>query len=422
MTLPLLALLLACGPEDTKDPADPADTDVPVETDVADDTDAGDDTDAVTREAPGKPDASFGDGGVVKLSLDAGDDGAHSVAIADDGGILVTARTFGTKDLYLLKFTPDGDPDNSFGGDGKVELTASDDAQFGFGASVAVRPDGVAVAAWLDGTEAVVAAFDADGAPTSGFGASGESTFTTATLGFTPLYTTVLTDADGAVFVVVGGETTTAAFRLTSGGLPDPGYGTAGKVMISTLFGLTAAFDDQGNLLIGGSVNNDRAMARRNADGTADTTFDGDGLRVYSTQGGPDFFAGFIPTAGGGFIANNPLLGAALESYDDAGDLLTNFGTTGSVGLPPAYVSLNLTDGPDLLAAGGVDGFFNIYRFDLATGALVPSFSDDGIAQIEVGASGANGFHAAIDAQNRLVIAGSSVDTSYDLVLARVWL
>jgi uncharacterized delta-60 repeat protein len=422
MTLPLLALLLACGPEDTKDPADPTDTDTPAETDTPTDTDAGDDTDPVTREAPGKPDASFGDGGVVKLSLDAGDDGAHSVAIADDGGILVTARTFGTKDLYLLKFTPDGDLDASFGGDGRVDLTTSDDAQFGFGASVTVRPDGVAVAAWLDGTEAVVAAFDADGAPTSGFGAGGESTLTTATLGFTPLYTTVLPDADGAVFVVVGGETTTAAFRLTSGGLPDPAYGTAGKATIATLFGLTADIDDQGRLLVAGSVSQDRAMARRNPDGTADTTFDADGLRRYSTIGGPDFFAAFAPTAGGGFVANNPVVGARLESHDDAGDVLTNFGTDGAIALPPAYVALNLTDGPDLLATGAVDGFFQVYRFNLATGALVPSFSDDGIAQIEVGPSGASGFHAAIDAQNRLVIAGSSVDTSYDLVLARVWL
>jgi uncharacterized delta-60 repeat protein len=428
---PLLALLLvACSPDkDVDDPTDAVDeTDPTVETDdspdtePADDTDKADDTDVAPREAPGAPDASFGDGGVVRLSLDAADDGAHSLKIADDGSIYVTARTFGTKDIQVLRFTPNGALDDDFGGDGSVEVTSSDTAELGFGPSLALRPDGVAIAGWIDGNNAVVAALDADGAPVAGFGSAGKSTFTLAALGFTPLYTTVLTDPDGAVFVVVGGETTTAAFKLTSGGLPDPAYGTAGKATISTLFGLTAAFDDQDRLLIAGSLSQYRAMARRNPDGTADTTFDSDGLRAYPGGGGTNFFAGFTPTSGGGFVANNPVVSATLEAYDDAGDLQTAFAGDGSVTLPPAYVALNLTDGPDLLATGGVDGFFNIYRLDLATGALVPSFSDDSIAQIEIGPAGASGFHAAIDAHQRLVIAGSSVDGTYDLVLARVWL
>lgn len=92
----------------------------------------------VARVTPqGAPDASFGDGGVVRTAVE--DDWAdgRDVAVRPDGAILVTG-SFGAEGLALAKYDEDGDLDGAFGGDG----IASAPLTSGMARSLALNADG----------------------------------------------------------------------------------------------------------------------------------------------------------------------------------------------------------------------------------------------------------------------------------------
>ena len=188
----------------------------------------------------------------------------------------------------------------------------------------------------------------------------------------------VAVQADGRLIVageVAGGELAVA--RYLPDGTPDPGFGRGGITLIDfgarDDWGTAVALAPGGKIVVAGTSGDSiggvgqAAVARLNADGTLDRTFDGDGRQVFDP-------------AGGRHSVNAVLVGA---------------------------------DGRVLLA-GGYDPTGNTqdaYRFWLArldaSGAPDPTFGGgDGVVQTPVGLAGAHVNAAALDGEGRIVAAG----------------
>ena len=176
-----------------------------------------------------------------------------------------------------------GDLDTTFDGDGKVttNFTAGDDVARG----VAIQSDGKIV--------------------------------TAGSAGNTPDFALARYNTDGSLDITFDGD---------------------GKVTTDIFFGDSAhgvAIQSDGKIVaVGDSV--DFALARYNADGSLDTTFDGDGKVTTSFTAGEARARGVAIQADGkivavGEVGVNPNLDFALARYNADGSLDTTFGVNGLV-------------------------------------------------------------------------------------------
>ena len=129
--------------------------------------------------ADGSLDPSFGDAGVIKYNYGSVDDEGEDLTLTPDGSILVAGVTVTQTYNYsalLVKFTPSGELDTTFGNAGTVK---EDIGTFDFASSVEVMDDGRIVMGGSSGA-APPGAFDlavwkyhADGTPDMTFGTNG---------------------------------------------------------------------------------------------------------------------------------------------------------------------------------------------------------------------------------------------------------
>ena len=220
------------------------------------------------------------------------------MAIQADGKIVVgrlRLPTAPTRDFALARYNADGSLDTTFDGDGKV-TTDFDGPATTMAYGVAVQADGKIVVAGLlpngtgDVSDFALARYNADG--------SLDTTF----------------DGDGKVTTDFGGG-------------HDDGHrrGAPGRRQ-----------DRRGRAAAVGGVANDFALARYNADGSLDTTFDGDGKVTTDFGRDVDAASGVAVQADGKIVvAGSCLIGCnddfALARYNADGSLDTTFDGDGKV-------------------------------------------------------------------------------------------
>jgi uncharacterized delta-60 repeat protein len=125
----------------------------------------------VARFTPnGDLDPTFASGGIFRANPTSGDDSFESIETTSDGRILAagvrgeTAANVG--DVWLLRLTPDGHVDPTFGGGGETDANVVPDSDFASG--LALQPDGRAVIAGdaFEGSDKLlVGRFTADSPP-----------------------------------------------------------------------------------------------------------------------------------------------------------------------------------------------------------------------------------------------------------------
>lgn len=168
---------------------------------------------AVQLLADGSLDIGFGGGdGIAEAPVPYRDTpAAHDVQVQGDGRVVVagglTFRSSPYSELVVARFTPDGAPDTTFGGDGTVE-TEVDGLYEVSAAAVAVQPDAklVAVGSAFDGATSayrqVVVRYDVDGSLDTTF--DGDGRLTTTAIGVASPTRDVLVQPDGRI-VTAGG-------------------------------------------------------------------------------------------------------------------------------------------------------------------------------------------------------------------------
>jgi uncharacterized delta-60 repeat protein len=330
--------------------------------------------------APGDLDRTFGGDGRVASNFSRTDDVGRALAIQSDGMIVVVGNARSYIE-YLPRFAlerlkPDGTLDSTFGTGGKVVTdfgTPPPQDPGSVADAVAIQGDGRIVAAGVAGERFALARYNADGTLDPTFG--------------------------------VGGKVTTAFPGFSSR------YAIAHDVAIQA----------DGKIVAGGVVAAAFALVRYNADGTLDSTFDGDGRVVTEMSGGADLLNAVAIQADGKIVVAGELMVEfgdsefGLARYNTDGTLDSTFGEGGKVTTDFTarhdFASDMVIDANGKIVAagragaGGPRGTFALARYN-ADGTLDSMFSGNGkvTTNFTLRADGALG--VAIQATGKIVAAG----------------
>src|SRR5919106_1268573 len=183
----------------------------------------------------------------------------------------------------------------------------------------------------------------------------------------------------------------------------------------------------------GPSANRNFALARYNTDGSLDTTFDGDGKVTTDFAGSIDAALGVAIQADGKIVAGGRAVVSgnqdfALVRYNADGSLDTTFDGDGKVttdfaGASDQASGVAIQANGKIVAAGRafVSGTsdFGLARYN-ADGSLDPTFSGDGKVTTDFAGDTDEARGMAIQANGRIVAAGvATVSGNQDFALAR---
>jgi uncharacterized delta-60 repeat protein len=409
--------------------------------------------------APGDLDPSFGNGGVVTTSFGVGAE-AYAAAILPNGKIVVAGST---NTFALARYLPDGALDPVFHGDGKVTTDFPDPV--GGASGLAIQPNGRIVAVggqYPGGRGLALARYKRDGGLDLSFDADGK--VVTDLGGWDDEGADVVIQPDGKIVAVgtrdlntdsVGAVGDFAVVRYNPDGSLDQTFGSGGVVLTPlTEFGGIAsavALQDDGNIVVAGwarlSGEIDTALVRYQADGTLDTSFDGDGIAILDlANGGPDAGRdlaiqsdGKLVVAGFRGDADFPPTDFLLARFNPDGSLDTRgldpyldapFGVAGQVttdfgGFDHAW-AVAIESGGKLVAAGRTDinpggegSDFALARYNL-DGSLDPTFGAGGKVTTDLSGEWDGIFDIAVQSDGAIVAAGiGTIDGVRQFVVAR---
>ena len=374
----------------------------------------------------------------MTASIGPGDDDAFAL-VQLDGKLTVAGSSWnGTNyDFALARFTKNGGLDNGYSSDGKVTtpIKPGDDARAY--ALVSDKDGRLAAAGYASNGSSddfAVARYKSNGAldvftswpgvVTTPFGAGDD------------VARAVDVSSSGRPVVAGsswnGSDYDFALVRYLSDGSLDTSFGTGGKVTTPIGPGDDEAYALalQGTKLVaaGSSWNGssyDFAVARYNADGSPDASFNGNGVVTTPIGSGDDVAYAVVVQADGkivvaGFSQSGSQDGFALVRYNQNGSLDTAFGTGGIVTTPVGFggIARSLVLQPDgkLLAAGmasnGSDTDFELVRYT-TSGTLDVTFGTGGMVMTAIGPG--NDAAYALDLQKgKPTAAGSSWNGSDD--------
>lgn len=262
--------------------------------------------------ANGTPDLTFGNAGVQLIDFAGADDRAHDIAVQADGRIVVVGRTEerpGDFSFAVARLQPNGSPDTTFDGDGRVAIDFGDTGDAAW--SVVIQTDGRIVVGGVKGRRTIqppetsyagdfaVARLLANGSRDDSFGTNGR-TVTVSSTDDTLARLALL--RNGKVLAVGGdrlpnGVQSYTAVRFESNGQIDLGFGNGGRVNLSPPpnsnlfsyiplggFAVSAVERPDGRILIGGydfflalspigDVQYEPALFSITENGMLDTTF-----------------------------------------------------------------------------------------------------------------------------------------------------
>lgn len=348
--------------------------------------------------------------------------------------------------LIVLQVTPAaaaaGDLDTSFSSNGKVKLDASFDGQ-----DVALQSDGKIVAIGSDGERMVVFRLNRDGSLDDTFSDDGilRVRFGQAEGTFSEAEGVALVNGD---IVVVGTkfagsitDISLAVARINTDGTLDDTFSSDGKQtfrLSSDTRGAGVAIQANGRIVCVGSDGDDLLVVRFKADGTPDTTFDGDGSVTTSFTEDVEGMAVAIDPATQRIvagaqksptghtedfvIARYTTTGTLDSSWSDDGKRTTSTTTDGGL------QSLTVLDNSRVIAVGYTEsdtsGWQILVRKFESDGDYDDSWNDDGSIRVGFRRDGAPaddfGFDVDVQTDGKVVVAGTSLDGDREFAVLRL--
>jgi uncharacterized delta-60 repeat protein len=386
----------------------------------------------------GSLDPTFGTNGIVTTANTVD----NATALQSDGKIVVAGSVANSQNFQqggLLRYTSNGVLDSRFGSGGKV-LMAVGTTQAGPAFGVAVQADGKIVTAAPAGIQLTIFRFNANGAPDNSFGSNGTVAVTAAGVFLPPASGGIALQSDGKIVIV----TKNIAVRLLPNGELDSTFGSTGVApTVGSIGGESVAILSNGQILIGAgnvtslySANGNLATKFGINGQTAGFPFDGVGGFVVTTD--PATNRTKIVTAGTLVTALNlsfaqTTSGFLLMRYSGEGTIDNSFGTHGGVVTPfpgnlfsQAFAVAAQTDG-DLVAVGQTaqtdvnvtpgPSSFGLTRY-LPDGTIDTTFGNGGFVSTAFGNSPAFAKTVLIQTDGKIVAAGNSNGTTVARYLA----
>jgi uncharacterized delta-60 repeat protein len=220
-------------------------------------------------------DSTFGTDGIAVFNP--GDPGFAellTLAVADNGDLIVSGNDFGSGSARVLRFSSLGIRDNTFNVDeGGATVEAA-----------VIQSDGKIVIGGSSGGDFWLARYNTDGSRDGGFGTGGAVT-TDFQGAFDSVHGLALLPG-GAILAVGlandGVNDKVASARYTASGTLDGTYGTGGKAETAIVFKCRSpnaiAVDDENRIVFVGAVGILPSLVRLNPDGSPDSSFGTGGL------------------------------------------------------------------------------------------------------------------------------------------------
>ncbi len=278
-------------------------------------------------DARGVLDTSFGAAGLATTDFTGGSDRAYAAAIQPDGAILVAGHAavlepapLGGSDFALVRYLPTGVPDETFGTAGKATTDIAGAADFGF--DLALQPDGKPVVVGrvssdgAGGEQFGAVRYTTAGVPDPEFGAGG-----IAVAGFESggIPRGVAVGAEGSVLLAghtsSGGSAAFGLARFDAAGRADASFDTDGLLasdvgapdgpVPTSDFGRDVAIQSDGSIVVVGDAQStgDMALARYLPDGSFDPTFGSGGRMTLDVRGGFDSLSSVLVQPDGRIVA-----------------------------------------------------------------------------------------------------------------------
>jgi len=402
----------------------------------------------IDLEAAGSLDPGFGNGGKVLTDFGGRADEAFGVAIQSDRRIVVAGRTTGTAPndttFALARYNADGGLDLSFGSGGKV--TTSFPQGLSEAWTLAIQQDGKIVVAGdlgVSSSHAVfaVARYNTNGALDPGFGAGGLTTVDFGS-GFHTA-NAIAIESDGKI--VLAGSVTAPSFassqfgvaRLNADGTLDSGFGNGGMATGSANSTFAGAYgvsiQPDGKIVAAGYAGPNRnalqmSLVRYLGSGALDAGFGTGGSVSTGFFGLGDQARDAYPLADGRLLVVGTATVAqshfnvALARYNPDGRLDTSFGTAGK--LATEFPGGSASGSRAVLQPDGkiiVAGLFSpsgktavqsaLARYD-ADGTLDQGFGTGGLISTDVNGIFDPARAVALQADGNIVVAGDSQKTA----------
>jgi uncharacterized delta-60 repeat protein len=290
---------------------------------------------ALARYLPnGALDTSFDADGKVNTDFRGDFDQIESLALQADGKIVaagVADDANGADDFGLARYNTNGSLDASFDGDGKIITDFNQDTDWAF--AVAIQTDGKIIAGGKTQTatsdDFALARYNSNGILDTTFDADGLAT--TDFLNDVDEINTILIQPDGKIVATGiaslfnGTQIDFGAARYNADGSLDTTFSRDGRA--SADFGedfdegFAAVLQADGKIVVGGGARPPQmgstvnfGLARFNSDGTADTTFDGDG-KVLTHFNGLDQINALALQADGKLVAAGSTIGTNIADF-----------------------------------------------------------------------------------------------------------
>jgi uncharacterized delta-60 repeat protein len=380
-------------------------------------------------------DSAFGTDGLVTTSIGPASAAANAVAIQPDGRIIAVGRAAGAggSDFAVARYNPDGSPDPTFDTDGitTTSIGAEDEAW-----ALAVQADGKIIAAGYSFNATALVRYNVDGSLDPSFDTDGVVT-TPCSAGGPCQALSVAVQTDGEI-VVAGysagaGGNTFALARYDASGSLDSSFDGDGLVSglgpSSPAYAYAIAIQSDNKIVVGGTASgNGFALVRYNADGSLDATVTtpiNPGAGVYEKINAiaiqPDNKIVVAGQTSGGTNAD-----FTLARYNSNLSLDSTFDTDGVVRTPIGWDdyarAVAIQAGGRIVAAGdtsnGGSPSFALVLYN-SNGSIDTTFDADGIVTTPIDTQ-ASANAVSIQPNGRIVAAGWTSDgANQQFALAR---
>ena len=263
--------------------------------------------------ADGSVDSSFGSTTGRVITNFGATEQALALVLQPDGKIVVAGRTNrpapnGNFDFALARYEAAGTLDLTFGTAGLVTTDFGGSVDRAF--AMALQPDGKLVVAGDSDANFALARYNSNGSLDPGFGTGGK---VITSFGGTDQASAVILQPDGKI--VVAGQTDTgvsidfALARYLPDGSLDGAFGSGGRVTTnftgtSDDLGAAVVLQSDGKIVVGGTSEDNFALARYTPGGALDTTFGSAGTGTVTTNlGGEDLLHAMALQADGAIVA-----------------------------------------------------------------------------------------------------------------------
>ena len=247
---------------------------------------------AVVRYNPnGALDNSFGDNGIVLTPIGTSGATLTSTKVQQDGKILAAGHYYNgsNEDFVLIRYNTDGSLDNNFGTNGIVATQVG--ASYDYAYSMAIQNDGKIILAgsgFQTNDDYALVRYNSDGTIDNSFGINGKVFTQVGTS--TDVAKSVLLQDDGKIIAAGysynGANYDFSVARYDTSGFLDESFGTIGRTItnigITNDYAYSAAIKSDGKIVLAGYSYNkndyDIAIVQYKSDGIIDSTFGTNGI------------------------------------------------------------------------------------------------------------------------------------------------